>query len=103
MKRIFKLEYMVAFFAVLIAAPLAAVAQAKPAPNTILSRFAEAGGVKFHYLTAGEGPVVILLHGYAQTSRMWRPLIPKLTEKFRVLHRTCRESAIPIFPKMVWT
>jgi pimeloyl-ACP methyl ester carboxylesterase len=76
---------MVAFFAVLIAAPLAAVAQAKPVPNTILSRFAEVDGVKLHYLTAGEGPVVILLHGYTQTSRMWRPLIPKLTEKFRVI------------------
>ena len=85
MNRILKLRSMVAFFAVLIAAPLAAVAQAKPVPNTILSRFAEVDGVKLHYLTAGEGPVVILLHGYTQTSRMWRPLIPKLTEKFRVI------------------
>jgi len=85
MKRILKLRSMVAFFAVLIAAPLAAMAQAKPVPNTILSRFTEVDGVKLHYLTAGEGPVVILLHGYTQTSRMWRPLIPKLTEKFRVI------------------
>jgi pimeloyl-ACP methyl ester carboxylesterase len=28
---------------------------------------------------------VILLHGYTQTSRMWRPLIPKLTGKFTVV------------------
>jgi pimeloyl-ACP methyl ester carboxylesterase len=85
MKRILRLEKMVAFFAVLVAAPLALIAQAKPAPNTIQSRFADVDGVKFHYLTAGEGPVVILLHGYAQTSRMWRPLIPKLAEKFKVI------------------
>jgi pimeloyl-ACP methyl ester carboxylesterase len=49
------------------------------------SRTAEAGGVKLHYLTAGRGPAVILLHGYAETSRMWRPLIPRLAGKFSVI------------------
>lgn len=49
------------------------------------SRTAEAGGVKLHYLTAGRGPAVILLHGYAETSRMWRPLIPRLAGKFTVI------------------
>jgi pimeloyl-ACP methyl ester carboxylesterase len=49
------------------------------------SRTADAGGVKLHYLTAGRGPAVILLHGYAETSRMWRPLIPRLAEKFTVI------------------
>ena len=34
---------------------------------------------------AGTGPAVILLHGYTQTSRMWRPLIPLLAAKFTVL------------------
>jgi pimeloyl-ACP methyl ester carboxylesterase len=38
-----------------------------------------------HYLTAGHGPTVILLHGYAETSRMWRPIIPVLAEKFTVI------------------
>ena len=49
------------------------------------SRFAKVEGIKIHYLTAGRGPTVLLLHGYAQTSRMWRPLIPKLMEKFTVI------------------
>ena len=42
-------------------------------------------GVKLHYLTAGHGPTLILLHGYTQTSRMWRPIIPPLAEKFTVI------------------
>jgi pimeloyl-ACP methyl ester carboxylesterase len=42
-------------------------------------------GVKLHYLSAGRGPVVILLHGYTQTSRMWRPIIPVLAQKFTVI------------------
>src|SRR3954469_22735375 len=37
------------------------------------------------YLTAGSGDAVILLHGYTQTSHMWRPLIPLLAKKFRVI------------------
>ena len=41
--------------------------------------------MKIHYLTAGKGPAVILLHGYTQTSRMWRPIIPLLAEKFTVI------------------
>lgn len=59
--------------------------KADAAPATIVSRTAEAGGVKIHYLTAGHGPTVILLHGYTQTSRMWRPIIPLLAEKFSVI------------------
>lgn len=42
-------------------------------------------GLAFHYLKAGQGPTVLLLHGYAETSRMWEPLIPKLTGKFTVI------------------
>jgi len=55
------------------------------AEEAIASRSAEVDGLKVHYLTAGHGPAVILLHGYTQTSRMWRPLIPSLAEKFTVI------------------
>jgi pimeloyl-ACP methyl ester carboxylesterase len=42
-------------------------------------------GKKIHYLTAGEGPAVVLLHGYTQTSRMRWPLMEKLKDKFTVI------------------
>jgi pimeloyl-ACP methyl ester carboxylesterase len=61
------------------------VAQAQSAGSSIESKFATVEGIKIHYLSAGHGPAVILLHGYTQTSRMWRPLIPKLTDKFTVI------------------
>ena len=85
MKTSVKLAITSMLFAVLVAARFPAMAQTKPGPNAIESRFAEVEGIKIHYLTAGHGPTVILLHGYTQTSRMWRPLIPKLTEKFTVI------------------
>ena len=53
--------------------------------GTIVSRKAMVENVKLHYLTAGQGPGVILLHGYTQTSRMWKPIIPLLAEKFTVI------------------
>jgi len=51
----------------------------------IVVRTAAADGVKLQYLAAGSGPAVLLLHGYAETSRMWRPLIPKLASTFTVI------------------
>jgi pimeloyl-ACP methyl ester carboxylesterase len=61
---------------------LASAAHAEP---QVHDRFADVAGVKLHYLTAGEGSPVLLLHGYAQTSHMWLPLISKLAAKHRVI------------------
>ena len=66
--------------AMTVAAP--AAAQEKPG---IQSRVAEVNGLKIHYLTAGKGEPIILLHGYAQTSHMWRPLMPELAKTHTVI------------------
>ena len=50
------------------------------------SRFAEIDGLRMHYLVSGEaGSPVILLHGYAQNSHMWRPLMVELGKRHRVI------------------
>jgi pimeloyl-ACP methyl ester carboxylesterase len=51
----------------------------------IVSKDAEVMNVKLHYLTAGHGTPLILLHGYAETSLMWKPIIPVLAERFMVI------------------
>lgn len=51
----------------------------------IESHDAELDGVTLHYLTAGTGEPVILLHGYAQTSHMWLPLIAELAKTHTVI------------------
>jgi pimeloyl-ACP methyl ester carboxylesterase len=54
--------------------------------ETIESRFAEVNGLRMHYLQAGKaGSPVILLHGYAQNSHMWRPLMTELGKTHRVI------------------
>jgi pimeloyl-ACP methyl ester carboxylesterase len=42
-------------------------------------------GVTLSYTTGGQGPVVVLLHGYAQTSHMWNPLLPVLGTSHTVI------------------
>jgi pimeloyl-ACP methyl ester carboxylesterase len=74
--------------AVFSAASLCALfiaATANAEEKTIASRTEEVDGVRLQYLTAGRGPAVILLHGYAETSRMWRPIMPLLAERFTVI------------------
>jgi pimeloyl-ACP methyl ester carboxylesterase len=49
------------------------------------SKFADVNGIRLHYLVAGQGDPILLLHGYAQTSHMWLPLIAKLADKHTVI------------------
>jgi pimeloyl-ACP methyl ester carboxylesterase len=62
-----------------------AFSSAAYADETIPSRSIEVDGAKLHYMTAGHGPTLILLHGYAETSLMWRPIIPALAQRFTVV------------------
>ncbi len=42
-------------------------------------------GHRVSYLTAGSGPVVLLLHGITQSAASWRRVIPLLAERFEVI------------------
>src|ERR1700739_2597771 len=60
-------------------------ANGQAAAQPIASRMATVDGAKLHYLTAGHGAPLILMHVYAETSLMWRPIIPALAERFTVI------------------
>ncbi len=54
--------------------------------DLVAHRYADLGDVRLHYVEAGEGPLVVLLHGFPQFWYMWRFQIPALTEAgFRVI------------------
>ena len=67
--------------------PLLSVAASVEAGSgaAIMDRYATVNGVKLHYLVAGKGAPVILLHGYAQNSHMWRPLMKELAKTHLVV------------------
>lgn len=39
---------------------------------------------RVHYLTAGEGPPLVLLHGLGATATIWIPMLDALTDRFTV-------------------
>ena len=47
--------------------------------------FVDAGGLRTHVATAGDGPPVVLLHGWPQHWYMWRDVIPLVAPHARVL------------------
>jgi len=54
-------------------------------PKGFTEKSANVHGVKINYKIGGRGPVVVLLHGYTQTSHMWIPLMPLLATSHTVI------------------
>jgi pimeloyl-ACP methyl ester carboxylesterase len=48
-------------------------------------RFVETNGIRLHCAVDGEGPLVILLHGFPDCWYSWRHQIPVLASRFRVV------------------
>jgi pimeloyl-ACP methyl ester carboxylesterase len=46
---------------------------------------ASVNGMEMYYETYGQGPPLILLHGFFHTADMWKPYIPTLAEHYRVV------------------
>ena len=47
--------------------------------------FAQSGEVKIHYVTAGEGPLVVMIHGFPDYWYTWRKQMPALAKNFQVV------------------
>ncbi|AOF80362.1 alpha/beta hydrolase family protein [Methyloversatilis sp. RAC08] len=54
-------------------------------PNRTASRFVEAGGLRWHVQVAGDGPVLLLLHGTGAATHSWRALLPELATRYTVV------------------
>jgi pimeloyl-ACP methyl ester carboxylesterase len=48
-------------------------------------RYVEARGLRVHLAEAGDGPPLVLLHGWPQHWYAWRRLIPELSARYRVI------------------
>ena len=62
--------------------------------------FAEVNGVRLHYVEAGEGPLVVLLHGFPEAWFGWERQIPTLVAAgFRVVAPDMRGYNLSDKPK----
>jgi pimeloyl-ACP methyl ester carboxylesterase len=46
---------------------------------------ADVNGIRMHYVLAGQGPPVVLLHGFPETWFAWRKQIPALAEHYSLI------------------
>jgi pimeloyl-ACP methyl ester carboxylesterase len=69
--------------ALMLACPVAA--ELLPFPATFRTQNIDANGVTLHVRTGGEGPVVVLIHGFGDTGDMWAPLAADLVRDHRVI------------------
>jgi pimeloyl-ACP methyl ester carboxylesterase len=53
--------------------------------DTFTSRYVDAGDVRLHAVVGGEGPPLLLIHGWPQTWYAWRLLMPALAEDFELI------------------
>jgi pimeloyl-ACP methyl ester carboxylesterase len=60
------------------AAPAAAAQEEFPAPDGFTPGYAQVDGVNLHYLKGGDGPLVLLVHGFGQSWYEWHQLMPLL-------------------------
>ncbi|MCA9109083.1 MAG: alpha/beta hydrolase [Planctomycetaceae bacterium] len=47
--------------------------------------YADSNGVKIHYVTTGEGPLLVMIHGFPDYWYTWREQMPALAEHFKVV------------------
>ena len=78
------LTWRVAIAGALAAAVLPMAAEAA-APQAFADKTAMVNGVRLHYMVGGEGSAVVLLHGYAETSHMWVPVMGDLAKRHTVI------------------
>jgi pimeloyl-ACP methyl ester carboxylesterase len=67
--------------ALLLAAPLTRIS----AQDLGQHGYVDSGGVKIHYVTKGEGPLLVMMHGFPDYWYTWRNQIPALAEHFQVV------------------
>jgi pimeloyl-ACP methyl ester carboxylesterase len=53
--------------------------------DAFTSRYVDTGELRLHAVTGGEGPPLLLVHGWPQTWYAWRMLMPTLARDFQVV------------------
>jgi 2-hydroxy-6-oxonona-2,4-dienedioate hydrolase len=81
---VFRFALSIGLFAIVLCPPRSTAEESKKATPTT-DKFAAVYGVKIHYVEAGNGATLILIHGLADNIAVWDSIIQGLAARFRVI------------------
>ena len=84
-------------------APLTQPVEEFPLPEGFTGHYREIDGVNLHYVSGGQGPLVLLVHGFGQTWYEWHQLMPLLARQFTVVAPDLPGLGLSALPKTSFT
>jgi len=94
-------RYLAAAAAAVLAAP--AVARVEPFPASFHTQMVQTNGTSLHVRVGGQGPAVVLLHGFGDTGDMWAPLAAVLVKEHTVIVPDLRGMGLSAHPDTGYT
>jgi pimeloyl-ACP methyl ester carboxylesterase len=67
--------------------------------GTFTSRYVDTGELRQHVVTGGDGPPLLLVHGWPQTWYAWRMVMPALARHFQVIAPDQRGTGLSCRPE----
>ena len=71
--------------------------------GTFTSRYIDTGDLRQHVVTGGDGPPLLLVHGWPQTWYAWRLVMLALARDFQLIVPDQRGSGCPASPRTATT
>ena len=89
-----------AFCALLLVVPAAAV---EPFPSSFKTQTIKTNGTELYVRVGGQGPAVVLLHGFGDTGDMWAPIAARLVADHTVIVPDLRGMGLSAHPDTGYT
>ena len=93
-------RHCIALFALLIVAPAFSL---EPFPSSFHTQEVNTNGTTLHVRISGEGPAVIMLHGFGDTGDMWAPAAAVLVKNHTVVVPDLRGMGLSAHPDTGYT
>jgi len=71
--------------AIVVLIGLSVVTSAQDLESRVKHGYADSNGVKIHYASLGQGPLVVMIHGFPDYWYSWRHQMEALSDKFQVV------------------
>ena len=82
-----------------LALALPAAAEVQPFPQSFHAQEIQTEGATLHVVTGGQGPAVVLIHGFGDTGDMWSPLATELAKTHFVIVPDLRGMGLSSHPE----